>query len=172
MTKLQLQQSLGNMDKPELIEVIEMLNSKSKESKSLLSVYFGKSDIKKEFEESKGKIERCFRRNGKPGMFNPKLREAKKFISDFKKVYSASQHKLLELEIAYCYFLAEWLSEYGGGEPSWEDSLCTMFENCCEYVSNNKLDSIYLEELKHINKTLNRNYNELLEEYLSEWFQK
>lgn len=172
MTKIQLQQNLSSMDAPELVEIIEHLNTKSKEVKNLLDIYFGKSNILKDFETTKSKVERCFRRNGKPGMFNPKLRDAKKYISDFKKIYSTSGHKLLELDLAYCYFLAEWLSEYGGGEPSWEDSLCNMFQDCCEYVSTNGLKETFLKELRHINETLNRNYCELLGDYLDEYFPK
>ncbi len=172
MTNKQLQNNISNMDAPELQELLLMLNSKSKEVKSTLGVYFGSSDIDKEFELVKDKVEKCFRRKGKPGMFNPKLREAKKFISNFKKIYTNKDHKLLELELAYCYFLAEWLSEYGGGEVSWEDSLCNMYEVSCEYVSKNELEYLYLGELQKINKILNRNYCGLLEGYLDEWFKK
>jgi hypothetical protein len=170
MTKKQLEQNLSNMDAPELIELIVMLNSKSKEVKNLLNLTFGNYSIDNDFDETKGKVERCFRRKGKPGMFNPKLREGKKFIAEFKKIYDTKDHKLRELQMAYCYYLAEWLSEYGGGEESWENSLCNMFEDCCEYVSKNALESKYLAELRTINKTLNRNYCELLEDYLDEWF--
>jgi hypothetical protein len=44
MTKKQLQKTLENMDSPELIDILLMLNTRSKECSNLLSAYFNQVD--------------------------------------------------------------------------------------------------------------------------------
>ncbi len=165
MTKKQLQNILANMDSPELIDILLMLNTRSKECQNILSAYFNQVDPSEIFEETKAKVERCFRKDGRPAPRDPKLREAKKYISDYKKMFPHDKNRILELYLAYCFFLAELLSEFGGGDESWEDSLINTFADCYDTIKENHWEEEYRSQFKHIIRTLNRNYCELLEDY-------
>jgi hypothetical protein len=72
----------------------------------------------------------------------------------------------------YTFFIAEWLSEFGGGEDAWENAMIDMFDKCCKQVSEENLGEIYQQELIGICKKLNRNYYELLDGYYNEYFKK
>lgn len=170
ITLSKLKKNLKVMNEDDLKEVIINLYQRSKDAKDILGVYFGEVEDTEIFEKLAGKLERCFRRNGVPGMFNPKLREAKKYISEYKKLFPQKGNKILELKLKYCYYLAEWLSEYGGGEMAWEDSLVNLYAECCKQVKEESLEDLYLKELQLIKKTLNRNYCELLDDDYDEYF--
>ena len=171
MTNKQLQTIISNMDAPELQEIILSLNSKSKDAKTILDVNFGGVDVQKKFFLAVEKLEKCFKRAGEYKRSGPKIKDAKKIISDFKKFFGDRENKVLELNLEYCELLAGTLSEFGGGEESWEDSLCLVFEDCCEQVKKEQLESLYLSKLIEINRTLNQNYCELIQGTLDEYFE-
>jgi hypothetical protein len=169
MTKKKLTEFLSQMDAPELQELIVMLSQRSKESKKILEVYFNQVDVEEVFQEKDKKMEKCFRHNGKPRMADPKLKDARAQINEFKRLLPQAKRKLLELKLKYCFYLAEFLSESGGGEISWENSLMKMFDEACTTIIEEGWQEYYTAELKHIVHELNRNYAELLDDYLEEY---
>ena len=164
-----LKEIINKMDAPELQELILVLNSKSKEVKTLLDVYFGSVDIDKEFQTALDKVEKCFKRKGDYKMSRPKLKDAKKYIADFKKLFGNRDHKVLELNLYYCELIIGMFVEFGGGDENWEYSMDAVFEDCCKYIKEFDLESLYLKKLKELD-SFGGDYFENLNFYINEFF--
>jgi hypothetical protein len=172
MTITQFKKTIENLNQSDLQDLLVNLFQRSTDVKQLSAAYFGKLDDKQVYDTLLEKIDKCFRKNGIPAAREPKIKEAKAHVKEFEKLFPHLKFRILDLKLKYTFFIAELLSEFGGGDESWEDAMINMFEECCKQVSEDNLGEKYQRELLAICNKLNRNYCELLDEYYDEYFKK
>ena len=102
-----LKKQLGAMDKAELINLVCKMHKNSKDVKNMLDVEFGGTEAEEQlFEECREKIKKNF------DLRRLSLKNAKKVISDFKKV-SKDKENVAELMLYYVECGVGFLDDYG-----------------------------------------------------------
>lgn len=140
LTITQLKKSLKDLSPADLISLITGVAQACPQAKEFLSIKFGdKKVINEIFENYKEKVEYEFFPPNGFGRLN--LREAKKAITDFKKMCS-DKIMLIDLMLFYVENCVEFTNSYGDINESFYNSATGMYANVVKEI-NSKDMAVY-----------------------------
>lgn len=158
-----LKKQLGQMDRMELIDLVCKLNKNSKEVQAMLDVEFGGSEAEDRLvEDSKEKIYKEF--FGK----NLSLKNAKKVISDFKKL-SSDKENLAELLLYYVECGVEFIEKYGDIYEAFYVSIENTFASFVKEINKFPNDTYYLKVSERIDNVIKLAKDYALDSIAYDW---
>lgn len=145
-----LKNRLGEMDRTELIQLICKLHKNSKEVQQILSAEFCGDKYEAELlEEAKEKISKKF------NLRRLSLKDAKKVISDYKKVCKHEEN-LAELMLHYVECGIQFSDDYGDIYDSFYNSMESVFENFVEIVNKMPVGDYYFSVQSRVDDMIER----------------
>ncbi|PMC35752.1 hypothetical protein CJ195_18415 [Bacillus sp. UMB0899] len=137
----ELKKSLKQLEHKELVQLISDLYKMNSDVKDYLSIQFGGGEIVQElYKKAKMKIQdEFFPQRGMPKL---RLTEAKKAITDFKKMAGDSD-QVIDLMLFYVEMGTEYTNAYGGIDDRFYTSMLSMYDKVA--VACDKDEQLYLK---------------------------
>ncbi|AJC48740.1 hypothetical protein IB642_00200 [Allofrancisella guangzhouensis] len=121
-------------------------------------------------EEAKQKINKEFYGNPNYGCPRASIKDAKKVVSDFKKLPVTDEH-IIDLMLCYIDELLGFIRRYGiGYDTNYPDSCSSMFESAVKLIQKNQLYHSYENVLKKLLRKADDSYVEDIEFIYDEYF--
>ncbi len=145
MALRELKKHLENLPKDELIKIIGELYNLNKQNKEFCENKFN-PDSEGKLQLYKQKVKEAF--FPKRG-YQLKLSDARKAISDFKKL-SPSAEQLCDILLYYTEMGVDFTNEYGDIDENFYTSLENNYEKALELMSKNKLLAVFQERCEAV----------------------
>ncbi len=148
-----LKSRLGEMDRGELIQLICKLHKSSKEVQRILTAEFYGDEFEAELlKESKETIKKKF------NIRHLSLKDAKKVISDYKKVCKHEEN-LAELLLYYVECGIQFTEDYGDIYDAFYSSLESVFESFVNTVNGMSTGEYYFTVEEKVNDMVDKTRN-------------
>jgi hypothetical protein len=142
---MSLKKYLQQFTKEQLIEQIIELQQKYKDVKTYYEFTLNPAAA-----NQADKVKKAIHKFFNPSFHgSPKLREARKEVSLFKKL-SPPEDSVADVMLHYVECGVEFTNNYGDISGPFYSSVASMFYDACEYIQKNGLRSMYKERCKKI----------------------
>ncbi len=166
---MSLKKHLTQFSKEQLILQIIELHKKYKDVQTYYKFTLN-PDSNSQAEKVKKKIHKLFN----PGFADPKLREARKEITGFKKL-SQSPEALADVMVWYVECGVEFTNNYGDINEAFYSSIEKIFSDACEYIRANGLEKEFKtrgQEIMRSTENIGWGFHDQLCEIYYDFFQE
>lgn len=150
ITLTKLRKELKLKSREDLQADIELLFKQFPQVKKHYTMLYSDNAITESLEEAKQKIHKEFHGSAKYGCPRASIKDAKKVVTDFKKL-PVTDENVIDLILCYVKEILYFIREYGVGyDTNYPDSCASMFELAIKTIQKNQLYSQYENALKKI----------------------
>lgn len=170
ITLTKLRKELKFKSREDLQADIELLFKQFPQVKKHYTMLYESSGIDEVLEEAKQKIHKEFHGNARYGCPRASIKDAKKVITNFKKL-PVTDENIIDLMLCYVDELLGFIREYGVGyDTNYPDSCASMFESAIKIIQKNQLYYHYENILKDLLRKADDGYVEDIEFLYDEYF--